>query len=365
MKITVFGLTLSSSWGNGHATPYRAILKALHRRGHDIVFYEKDVPYYRRHRDLPQCDYCRQVLYPDWRQVRSAALNDASESEVVLTGSFVPEGARITGDLLQLPRPLKVFYDLDAPVTLANLERGDLEYLRRDQVPGFDLYLSFTGGAILDELRQRWGARRVRPLYGCVDPDVHARVAPRPDIECALSYMGTYAPDRQAKLDALFLKPAEMLPQLNFLLAGSLYPHEWQWPGNVRRLEHVSPSEHPVLYSSSRLTLNITRDSMMARGGYCPSGRFFEAAACGTPIVTDRFQGIATFFEPGEELFLAEDTGDVLQALAASDEQLLRMAQRARARTLQEHTGERRADELLRYLQEARNHQPAAQMEVA
>jgi spore maturation protein CgeB len=353
LKLTLFGLTISSSWGNGHATPYRALLRALHRRGHRVVFYEKDVDYYARRRDFSSCDYCELVLYSDWEQVRLRALADAASSDVVLCASYCPGGARINDEVLELTRPLRVFYDLDTPITLDGLARGPLDYLRADQIPAFDLYLSFTGGGILDELERRWGARRARPLYGCVDPEVHARVPARPEYQCALSYMGTYAADRQQQLEALFLEPARRRPQAPFVLAGSMYPRDWSWPANVRRFEHLAPGEHPAFYSSSGLTLNLTREGM-ARFGYCPSGRFFEAAACGTPIVTDRWAGLGTFFSPGEEIFLADRTEAVLDALATPAGALTRMAARARRRTLDEHTGDHRARELLAYCEDAR-----------
>src|SRR5262249_21738981 len=157
------------------------------------------------------------------------------------------------------------------------LAREDLDYLRRDQIPCFDTYLSFTGGSILEELVNEWGAQRACPLYGCVDPEVHTRVPAHNEFRCDFSYMGTYASDRQQKLESLFLCPAERLADKQFVLAGSLYPWEMRFPLNVRRIEHVAPDDHSALYSSSRATLNITRNDM-ARYGYCPSGRFFEAA---------------------------------------------------------------------------------------
>ncbi len=359
MRIVIFGLTISSSWGNGHATPYRAIVRALHRRGHQVKFYEKDVAYYRRRRDFTSSGACEIALYRDWQEIRTDALRDAATADVVLTASYCPEGARISDDILDLARPLRVFYDLDTPITLHNLETTGVEYLRRDQIPNFDLYLSFTGGGILDLLEQKYGARMARPLYGCVDPDVHRRVTQRNEFRSALSYMGTYSADRQHKVDSLFIGPARQRRNDMFVLAGSLYPRERQWPENVRVFEHVAPQDHPALYSSSRLTLNVTREGM-AKFGYCPSGRFFEAAACGTPLVTDWWKGLDTFFQPGEELFLAHATEDVLHALD-SGEDLMRMAQRARERTLAEHTGNCRADELLGYFDEARTSKSSEQ----
>jgi spore maturation protein CgeB len=348
VKITIFGLTLSSSWGNGHATPYRAILRALHRRGHEITFYEKNVEYYYWRRDFASCDYCALVLYSSWKEVRKQALAEASESDAVIVGSYCPDGALISDDILSLSRPLHVFYDLDTPITLANLNSQSLDYIRSDQMSSFDLYLSFTGGEVLSELASRWNVSNPRPLYGCVDPDVHARVPVREEFRCDLSYMGTYAADRQHKLHELLISPARIMHNASFIAAGSLYPAEWAWPPNVRHYDHVPPADHPALYSSSRATLNITRDGM-ARYGYCPSGRFFEAAACGSPILSDWFCGLESFFRPNEELLIVHEAADVISALNSTDHELQQIAARARERTLAEHTGDVRAEQLLRY----------------
>jgi spore maturation protein CgeB len=361
VRITIFGLTLSSSWGNGHATPYRAILRALHRRGHRVKFFERDVPYYAQHRDLPNPEFCDLQLYRAWDEVRATALRDASESDIVMTASYCPEGARINDELLELASPLKVYYDLDSPVTLNRLRAGDcVDYVRGEQLGAFDLVLSWSGGNALDELRNRWGANNAQPLFGCVDPDDYRRTTTNPKYECSLSYMGTYAADRQEKLDCLFLEPSRRRSDLRFLLAGSLYPWGWNWGSNVTKTEHVPPSEHPALYSSSRCTLNITRGEMAA-SGYCPSGRFFEAAACATPIVSDWFDGLDHFFTPGEELFVAHSAEDVLEALDSDDGCLQTLAARARERTLDEHTGERRAQQFLDYCERARSRERKAQ----
>lgn len=345
-------MTLSSSWGNGHATPYRAILRALHRRGVRVIFYEKDTSYYARHRDFESCPYCDLRIYGDWSEGRSGALREAADSDIVVTASYTPEGALISDEVLTLPHPLHVFYDLDTPVTLSHLNDGPLDYLRREQIPEFDLYLSFTGGRLLRDLEQRYAARIARPLYGCVDPDVYRRVEAREEFTSALSYLGTYAADRQTKLDDFLLEPARRRRDLQFLLAGSLYPFGWSWPDNVRHFEHVAPSDHPALYSSSRATLNITRQEMAA-SGYCPSGRFFEAAACGTPIVTDYWRGLDTFFDLEHELHVVRTPEDVLACLDMPLSELRDTAERARQRTLDEHTGERRATEFLAHCNEA------------
>ncbi len=364
MKFTIFGLTLSSSWGNGHATPYRAILRALHRLGHQVVFYEKDVPYYARQRDFAEADFCRLRLYSDWFSVREDALRDVRDSDVVINASYCPEGARICDEVLAIAGPQHVFYDLDTPITLDNLRHGAVEYLRPDQIPAFDLYLSFTGGVILHELELVWGAQKALPLYGCVDPDIYNRVPVREDFRCLMSYMGTFARDRQHKLDELFLEAARIRSQDTFVLAGSMYPWDWVWTPNISRFEHVAPGDHPALYSSSKFTLNLTRDGM-ARTGYCPSGRFFEAAACGTPIISDWFEGLDHFFTPGEEIFVVHDSWEVIHTLSYPDDALHLVARRARERTLAAHSGRRRAQQLLSYLEGSRSKSIPPKLEAA
>jgi spore maturation protein CgeB len=332
--------------------------------GHEVVFYEKDVPYYARRRDFSNADFCDLYLYSSWDSIRRQALAEAAESDIVINASYCPEGARICDEVLALDRPLHVFYDLDTPITLDNLKKDGVEYIRASQIPAFDLVLSFTGGGILDELEQAWGAQKAVPLYGCVDPDVYAGVPIREDFRCLMSYMGTYAPDRQRKVDELFLEPARRRPFDSFVLAGSMYPWDWSWPGNIHRFEHVAPGDHPALYSSSKFTLNITREAM-ASGGFCPSGRFFEAAACGTPIISDWFEGLDQFFTPGEEIFIVYDAGDVMHTLSFSENELGRLARRARERTLAAHSGLRRAQQLIGYIESARDKSAQPSLEAA
>jgi spore maturation protein CgeB len=352
LKITIFGLTLSSSWGNGHATPYRAILRALYKQGARSVFYERDTPYYSSHRDFRTTEYCDLKLYSRWENIRAEALQDVADSDMVINASYCPEGARISDEVLDVAGPLHVFYDLDTPITLNALASEGSDYLRLDQIPQFDLYLSFTGGRILQKLEHDFSAQIARPLYGCVDPDAYQRVGLREEFRCSLSYLGTYAPDRREKLNELFLEPARRSNDSQFVLAGALYPPEWSWPVNVRRFQHVPPGQHAALYSSSRATLNITRREM-AESGYCPSGRFFEAAACGTPILTDCWEGLDTFFNLKQELCVVSDADGVLSFLGLSDGELAAIAERARSRTLAEHSGDRRAQQLLAYCEEA------------
>jgi spore maturation protein CgeB len=351
VRFVIFGLTVSSSWANGHATPWRGLLRALRGMGHQVTFFEKDVPYYREHRDVLDPDFCELVLYDAWDSQRARRAVQAAD--VAIVTSYCPDGLAACQVVLDTPGPLHVFYDLDTPVTLAALEQHGVavpngaRYLEAESVKEFDLYLSFTGGGILDELKARWGARRVAPLYGSVDPQVHAPVVPPPkELGCALGYLGTYAADRQAGLQDLLIEPACRRPDLRFCVIGSLYPPELNWPDNVVRRWHLDPSEHAAFYSASRLSLNVTRQSM-ARYGYAPSGRLFEAAACGSPILSDWWPGLDAFFEPGAEILVARSTLDALAALACSDAELQRVANAARERTLAQHTGECRARELL------------------
>jgi spore maturation protein CgeB len=353
MKLVIFGLTVSSSWGNGHATLWRGLLRAFAARGHDVVFFEKDVPYYASHRDLFELPGGELRLYPEWDEARPYAEHHLKDADVAMVTSYCADGVAATELLLDSPVPLRTFYDLDTPVTLDRLARGEsVAYLGERGLRDFDLVLSYTGGAALTELQRRLGARRVAPLYGSVDPAVHRPVAPLADFRADLSYLGTYAEDRQQALDELFVRPARRSPERRFLIGGSLYPADFPWTDNTFFWRHVAPGDHPAFYCSSRLTLNITRRAM-AGMGYCPSGRLFEAAACGVPILSDRWEGIEDFFTPDEEILLASHADDALAALALSDAELARIAAAARERALGEHTAEQRAQDLERALEDA------------
>ena len=345
MKLVIFGLTISSSWGNGHATVWRGLCRELARLGHQVVFFEKNVAYYAAHRDFHDIPGGKLILYEMWSDALSQARQHLADADVAIVTSYCPDGIA-AAELVLTSRPLKVFYDLDTPVTLERIESGHgVAYIGASGLRDFDLVLSFTGGRALMDLQSRLGAKRAVVLYGSVDPDVHRPVATRESYRADLSYIGTYAEDRQATLNALFLQPARRLPERRFLIAGAQYPPAFDWLPNLFFVRHISPPDHPALYSSSRLTLNVTRHAM-AQAGHCPSGRLFEAAACGTPIVTDCWDGLETFFQPGEEILVARQTEDVLAALELSDEQLTRIAGRARQRTIDEHCAGRRARQL-------------------
>lgn len=346
MKIVIFGLTISSSWGNGHATLWRGLCRALIRRGHRVVFFEKDVPYYAAHRDLQVIPGGELRLYPDWEFISPTARRHLADADVGMVTSYCPDSLAATGLLLDSPARVRAFYDLDTPVTLARLASGErVDYIGPAGLRGFDLVLSYTGGKALDELQGRLGARRAVALYGSVDPAAHHPVPSVPQYQCDLSYLGTYAADRQPALEALFIEPARRLPARKFLIGGALYPPEFPWTPNIYFVRHVPPPDHPAFYCSSRLTLNVTRRAM-ADMGYCPSGRLFEAAACGVPILSDAWAGLELFFRPGEEILVAGSTDQAVAALELTDHELSRMARAARERTLDVHTAENRAMDL-------------------
>jgi spore maturation protein CgeB len=353
MRIVVFGLSVSSSWGNGHATLWRGLLRALARAGHRVDFFERDVPYYAAHRDLTALPSGDLVLYERWEDVLPRARAALARADAAMVTSYCADATAACALLLDTPLAVRAFYDLDTPVTLARLGAGEtVDYLPPGGLGEFDLVLSYTGGRALDALRTELGARVVAPLYGSVDPETHRPAPARDDWRCDLSYIGTYAADRQAAVQSLFLDPARARPDRRFLLAGSQYPADFPWEPNVWYLAHLPPADHPAFYASSRLTLNVTR-AAMAEMGWCPSGRLFEAAACGVPILTDAWDGLDAFYTPGSEILVAADTGDVLRAIATDDAELRVVAQRARERTLDEHTADHRAATLVAALEAA------------
>jgi spore maturation protein CgeB len=353
MKLVVFGLTISSSWGNGHATLWRGLTRALSQRRCTTIFFERDVPYYAGTRDQWDVPGGRLVLYRAWEEIEPHARAELGGADVGIVTSYCPDGVAASHLLQETTPGLSVFYDLDTPVTLERLGRGEaLPFIGSLGLSQFDLVLSYTGGWALGELRTRLGARRVAPLYGHVDPSLHHPVPRVPRYRSNRSYLGTYASDRQCTLEELFVEPARRRADRRFLIGGAQYPQDFPWCENIFFVRHLPPSEHPAFFSSSRLTLNVTRRAM-AEAGWCPSGRLFEATACGAAVVSDVWEGIEHFFAPGRELLLARSRGDVVDALDADDAELDRIAAAARERTLAEHTSSRRADQLLLLLEAA------------
>ncbi len=354
MKLVIFGLSVSSSWGNGHATLWRGLCAALARRGHRVVFFERDVPYYASNRDLTELPGGGDlILYPDWDQVTPSARRHLGDADAAFVTSFCPDALAASELVLDSAPRLRVFYDLDTPVTLARISAGQqVSYIGARGLRDFDLVLSYTGGRALEEMRTVLHARRVAPLYGSVEPEVHKPAPPDPRFEGLLGHLGTYSADREQPLRELFVAPARRLPWEKFLLAGPMYDGSFPWEPNIFHIGHVVPADHPGFYCSTKLTLNVTR-SAMAEMGYCPSGRLFEAAACGAPILSDYWEGLDEFFEPGSEILIARHTTDAMEALASPSDELKRVARAARERTLAQHTADARAVELEQILQNA------------
>jgi spore maturation protein CgeB len=346
MRIVFLGLSLSSSWGNGHATTYRSLLKGLHALGHDVLFLERDQPWYSANRDVAEPDYCELRLYHSFDELDNF-VDAVSSADAVIVGSYVPDGPAVIRWADKHRQGLLCFYDIDTPVTLQGLADGRIEYLEAEQVSCFDLYLSFTGGPALQLLRDRYRARRPVALYCSVDPELYrpARVPRRWD----RGYLGTFSPDRQPALERLLLEPARRLPDRRFVVAGPQYPRDIIWPTNVERIEHLPPSEHPGFYLALGWALNVTRRDMVRRG-YSPSVRLFEATACGVPVLSDRWIGIDEVLAPGREILVLDDTAAVIEAINLPEQRRIVMGFAGLTRTLRDHTGRHRAEQLANYL---------------
>jgi spore maturation protein CgeB len=365
MKIVIFGLSITSSWGNGHATTFRALARALHARGHRIVFFEKNVEWYSSNRDLPAPDFCEVRLYDEWPSVLAEARRELRDCDVAMVGSYFPDGVAAIHEMFDSPARVKSYYDIDTPITIAKLRGGDTAYLRADQVAGFDVYFSFTGGPMLREIEERFHAPLALPLYCSFDPEKYHEYPVMSRYACDLSYMGTYAPDRQPKIEEYLCKSARALPNSRFIVAGPQYPRSAKWPANVRHINHLNPRWHPHFYSSSRFTLNVTRHDMV-QAGFSPSVRLFEAAACAAAIISDNWAGLDTFFRPGVEILLPPSGVDVVRYLCdMSDAEANHIGRAAQARVLAEHTSSIRAEQFERAVNEALSRRAATAEQTA
>jgi Uncharacterized protein conserved in bacteria len=345
LDIVILGLSLSSSWGNGHATTFRALLRGLNAEGHRVLFLERDVPWYASQRDLPEPDFCELQYYSRIDDLVSTHAGRIGAADAVVIGSYVPEGVEVIDAVAALSPRRLCFYDIDTPVTLARLDRGDEEYLARRQIPLFDAYFSFSGGEVLERLEKVYGSRNAVALYCSVDPERYGNTGEA--LEWDLGYLGTYSPDRQPTVERLLIEVARHLPEKRFVVAGPQYPADIDWPENVDRIDHLPPAEHPSFYSRQRFTLNVTRADMIA-AGWSPSVRLFEAAACATPIISDRWRGLDELLPYGEAIIIARETGDVVDALSQIDDaKRARIAANARTIVMESHTGLARSRELV------------------
>jgi spore maturation protein CgeB len=347
LRIVVLGLSITSSWGNGHATTYRALLHELSKREHSILFLERDAEWYASNRDLPNPPFCRTEIYESFSDLKERFGSEIRGADLVIVGSFVPEGIVIGDWVTSVAGGATAFYDIDTPVTLSLLGSGRCEYLTPKLVSRYNLYLSFTGGPTLDLLQDRYGSPMARALFCSVDPSLY-HYQDRP-MRWDLAYMGTYSDDRQPTLDKLLIQPAVHWNSGRFAVVGPQYPKEVQWPGNVERVEHLSPREHSDFYNSQRFTLNVTRADMI-RAGYSPSVRLFEAGACGTPIITDYWPGLESFFAVGREILVARTAEESLMYIKdLSEGERKEIGKAAQKTILSKHTASHRAAELEQY----------------
>jgi spore maturation protein CgeB len=350
LEVTILGLSITSSWGNGHATTYRHLVRGLVERGHDVLFLERNMPWYAMARDIRHSPWGTTRLYESIEELRDTYTEAVRSADLVIVGSYVPNGVAVGNWVTMAAGGIAAFYDIDTPVTLDKLAREDYEYVSPELIAKYDLYLSFTGGPTLRFLESHYGSPRARPLYCSVDPEQYRPL----DLPAAwdLGYLGTYSSDRQPTVDQLLVQPAQDWTTGRFVVAGPQYPDDVVWPENVCRLEHVAPGEHAEFYNRQRYTLNVTRADMI-RAGYSPSVRLFEAAACGTPIISDPWPGLDEFFDLGQELLVASSAEDVAHYLKTIPEDQRRaMGQRARRRVLARHTSAHRAAELEGYVDE-------------
>jgi spore maturation protein CgeB len=351
LKILIFGLSITSSWGNGHATTYRSLLRALNKRGHNVLFFERNVPWYENNRDLPSPPYAKTILYKDLNDLKENYLDDIHNADMVIVGSYVPQGVEVGNLVLNNAEGLTAFYDIDTPVTLAKLKRNDYEYISPDLIPKYDFYLSFTGGPTLNKIENEFGSPMAKPFYCSFDPEKY--YPDKEEFKWDLGYLGTYSPDRQPALQNLFLDAAEKFPDGKFIIAGPNYPPDMVLNSNVERIDHLPPDKHCIFYNSQKFSLNITREDMV-KAGYSPSVRLFEAAACATPVISDYWHGIEDFFQPGKEILISNSADDTLQYLKdLSKIERDTIGINARKKVLAYHTADHRAAELIEYYKSA------------
>ena len=347
MKIAFYGSSLVSSYWNGAATYYRGILRALAARGHDITFYEPDAFDRQQHRDIDPPEWARSVVYPATEEGLRRVLAEAAEADVVVkaNGVGVFDRELLEGAVEQArPGALRIYWDVDAAATLDEMRR-DPAHPVRVALPNLDMVFTYGGGPPVVKAYREFGATRCVPIYNALDPSTHFPVDPDPRFAGDLGFLANRLPDREARVEEFFLRPAEMLPECSFLLGGNGW-HDKSMPANVRAIGHVGTGDHNAFNCTPRAVLNVARDSM-ANVGYSPATRVFEAAGAGACLITDAWEGIEQFLKPDEEVLVARDGKDVAEILAGvSRERAERIGAAALERVLAEHTYELRAAEV-------------------
>jgi Uncharacterized protein conserved in bacteria len=347
MKIAFYGSSLVSAYWNGAATYYRGLLRALAQKGYDITFYEPDVYDRQKNRDIDPPEWCKVVVYDGTIDALKHVTAEASQADVVVKASGVGfEDDLLLAEVLRNARPdaLKIFWDVDAPATLAEL-RAHADHPLREALTELDLVLTYGGGDPVVNAYRGLGAADCIPIYNALDPETHHPVAANPRFNADLGFLGNRLPDREARVEHFFLEPAAHLPQQTFLLGGSGWHHKPMSP-NVNFIGHVSTRDHNAFNVTPKAVLNISRASM-AENGFSPATRVFEAAGAGACLITDYWEGIELFLKPDEEVLVARDGQDVIDIMAGLDADKARqIGERALARVLAEHTYAHRAEDV-------------------
>ncbi|HEV2757560.1 MAG TPA: glycosyltransferase [Actinomycetota bacterium] len=348
MKIAFFGSSLVSAYWNGACTYYRGIVRALAERGHEVTFYEPDILDRQAHRDIPDPEWATVVVYAaESEDDVAATVERAAGADLIVkasgVGAFDDVLERATLDVAGNVS-LCAFWDVDAPATLARME-GDADDALRKLVPSYDLVLTYGGGDPVVRRYEALGARACVPIYNALDPSTHFPAAPDPRFRADLSFLGNRLPDREARVEEFFFRAVEMTPGRSFLLGGAGWDDRVGAP-NLTYRGHVSPQDHNTFNCSATAVLNVSRESMAANG-FSPATRVFEAAGAGACLITDFWEGIETFLEPGAEVLVARDGAEVAAALESlTPERARSIGDAARDRILAEHTYAHRAAEL-------------------
>ncbi len=344
LRIAFFGSSLVSAYWNGAATYYRGVIRALHKRGHRVTFYEPDAYDRQKHRDMADPEWAKVVVYPATEADVDRCLQDARGAELVVKASGVGVfDELLERRVLELQRPSTrvVFWDVDAPATLERMEQDAADPFRA-LVPRYDLVFTYGGGEPVVRAYARVGAKRCVPVYNALDPSTHHPVEPQRRFECDLAFLGNRLPDREERVNAFFFDAARKLPEKRFLIGGNGWAGA-AMPPNVRDVGHVYTQDHNAFNCTPRAVLNINRASM-ARFGFSPATRVFEAAGAAACLITDAFEGVETFLEPGREILVASSGEEVAELLGSlSPEQAARIGRAARERVLAEHTYDHRA----------------------
>ncbi|WP_137181871.1 glycosyltransferase [Roseomonas sp. AR75] len=363
MRIAFYGSSLLSAYWNGAATYYRGIIRALAAHGHDVTFYEPDAFGRQQHRDIAPPSWARVQVWAAQADALRGVIAEAAKADVVVKASGVGVfDDELLEGVMAAARPdaIRIFWDVDAPATLASLRADPSQPLRR-ALPGLDLVLTYGGGPPVVASYEAAGARRCVPVYNALDPETHHPAPPDPRFAAELSFLANRLPDREARVEEFFLRAAEREPQRRFLLGGNGWDDK-PMPGNVTRIGHVGTRDHNAFNASARAVLNVARDSM-ADVGFSPATRVFEAAGAGACLITDAWEGIALFLKPDEEVLVARDGREVADHLAALTPRRARaIGAAARARILAAHTYERRGTQVATLLREQAAHRREARV---